>query len=192
MTTPKETCPKCNSPLSGRFPSPQYICGTRIFEGNLGQSMLCIRITELEKENERLREALSLVLPMSEKCDPVCLIHGMEMSAHDCLYCVLCFKPLTVKQCAYLPNGKREDVCIECAMDERARIPQAFQEKAEQLTTTQAQLDKAISALEGLAFPMNGDQKWCFCDLAIGNPMFKTHTDACRLASTTLAELKGK
>jgi hypothetical protein len=54
MTT-KETCPKCNSPLSGRFPSPQYTCGTRIFEGNLGQSMLCIRITKLEKENERFR-----------------------------------------------------------------------------------------------------------------------------------------
>jgi hypothetical protein len=115
---------------------------------------------------------------MSEKCDPVCLIHGMEMSAHDCLYCVLCFKPLTVKQCAYLPNGKREDVCIECAMDERARIPQAFQEKAEQLTTAKSQLAKAITALERV---LDADASY-----------LKHEMDrALRLASTTLAELKG-
>jgi len=54
------------------------------------------------------------------KFDPVCLIHGRKLSEHDCLYCCLCFKPLTVEECHLLPDGKREDVCNECAEKEQA------------------------------------------------------------------------
>ena len=36
-------------------------------------------------------------------------------SEHDCLYCCLCFKTLTLKECSVGRDGKREDVCTECA-----------------------------------------------------------------------------
>lgn len=52
------------------------------------------------------------------KIDPVCLVHGKKLSEHDCLYCCLCFKPLTPEQCHILPNGKKENVCIPCAAQE--------------------------------------------------------------------------
>ena len=57
----------------------------------------------------------------TSKIDPVCLIHGKKWSEHElgfCLYCCLCFKPLTLKECNLLPNGKREDVCKSCAKRE--------------------------------------------------------------------------
>jgi hypothetical protein len=122
---------------------------------------------------------------MSENVNAVCLIHGKKHSEHDCLYCGLCFKPLTVDECAYLPNGKREDVCIECAMDERARIPQAFQEKAEQLTTTQSQLAKAITALEEIS---EGKGEYNRDPLVHATNTIESMK---ALASTTLAELRG-
>lgn len=50
-----------------------------------------------------------------EPIDPVCLIHGKRMSEHDCLYCCLCFEPLTPEQCHVLSDGTKEDVCKECA-----------------------------------------------------------------------------
>lgn len=53
-----------------------------------------------------------------QACDPFCLIHGLKMSKHECLYCCLCFKPLTVEECNLLPDGKREDVCFSCAKRE--------------------------------------------------------------------------
>lgn len=52
--------------------------------------------------------------------DPVCLVHGKKMSEHDCLYCCLCFKSLTPEECNVLPDGNKEDVCVECANKERA------------------------------------------------------------------------
>lgn len=52
------------------------------------------------------------------KFDPVCLIHGKRMSEHFCLYCCLCFKPLTAAECHQLPDGTLEDVCVECAATE--------------------------------------------------------------------------
>jgi hypothetical protein len=52
--------------------------------------------------------------------DPVCLVHGMRLSEHRCLYCCLCFKTLTVEECHVRPDGKREDVCDECAAYESA------------------------------------------------------------------------
>ena len=51
--------------------------------------------------------------------DPFCIIHGKRMSEHHCLYCCLCFKPLTVEECHLLPSGKREDVCNDCAQKEQ-------------------------------------------------------------------------
>jgi hypothetical protein len=54
--------------------------------------------------------------------DPVCLIHGKRWSEHEhgrCLYCCLCFKPLTVDECHVDEDGQREDVCNECAEAER-------------------------------------------------------------------------
>ena len=56
---------------------------------------------------------------MTYNPDWICLIHGKKMSEHDCLYCCLCFKPLTIEQCHLLPNGKREDVCNDCADKEQ-------------------------------------------------------------------------
>lgn len=50
--------------------------------------------------------------------DWTCLIHGLKMSEHVCLYCCLCFKSLTAEECHMLPNGKREDVCNDCAKEE--------------------------------------------------------------------------
>jgi hypothetical protein len=54
--------------------------------------------------------------------DPVCLIHGKRWSEHEhgrCLYCCLCFKPLTLDECHVDEDGQREDVCNECAEAER-------------------------------------------------------------------------
>lgn len=50
--------------------------------------------------------------------DPVCLIHGKRQGEHDCLYCCLCFKPLTPEECHSLPDGTKEDVCVPCAIEE--------------------------------------------------------------------------
>jgi hypothetical protein len=47
--------------------------------------------------------------------DPVCLVHGKRLSEHDCLYCCLCFVSLTPEECHIGPDGRREDVCNECA-----------------------------------------------------------------------------
>jgi hypothetical protein len=50
--------------------------------------------------------------------DPYCAIHGKRWSEHPggrCLYCCLCFRPLTPEECHVLPDGTREDVCVPCA-----------------------------------------------------------------------------
>jgi hypothetical protein len=65
MTTTKETCPKCGKGLNARHQNEHslfvsYLCGTKEIDGEVStstQSARC-RITELEKENERLREAM--------------------------------------------------------------------------------------------------------------------------------------
>jgi len=57
-----------------------------------------------------------------KKIDPVCLIHGKKMSEHVCLYCCLCFKSLTLEECHVREDGKREDVCNECAKREQEMI----------------------------------------------------------------------
>jgi hypothetical protein len=51
--------------------------------------------------------------------DPVCLIHGLRRSEHDCLYCCLCFESLTPEECHVREDGTREDVCNECAEFEK-------------------------------------------------------------------------
>jgi hypothetical protein len=54
--------------------------------------------------------------------DPVCLLHGKRMSKHElgfCLYCCLCFKPLTPDECHVRSDGKKEDVCKSCAAKEK-------------------------------------------------------------------------
>jgi hypothetical protein len=54
--------------------------------------------------------------------DPVCLIHGKRASEHEggrCLYCCLCFTPLTFEECHVRPDGTREDVCNDCAEIEK-------------------------------------------------------------------------
>lgn len=53
--------------------------------------------------------------------DPVCWPHGKRRSEHEggrCLYCCLCFKPLTPNECHTLPDGFKEDVCEDCAEKE--------------------------------------------------------------------------
>jgi hypothetical protein len=54
--------------------------------------------------------------------DYVCLIHGKRASEHDCLYCCLCFRPLTPDECNVNEQGNKEDVCVPCARMERARL----------------------------------------------------------------------
>lgn len=53
------------------------------------------------------------------KIDPVCLVHGKRMSKHLCLYCCLCFKPLTPEECNVREDGVKEDVCKLCAKKEK-------------------------------------------------------------------------
>lgn len=51
--------------------------------------------------------------------DPVCLVHGKRRSEHLCLYCCLCFNPLTPETCHVNDEGKKEDVCEDCVEMER-------------------------------------------------------------------------
>ncbi len=51
--------------------------------------------------------------------DHTCLVHGKKVSEHDCLYCCLCFKPLTPEECNVRADGKKEDVCRPCAAKEK-------------------------------------------------------------------------
>jgi hypothetical protein len=51
--------------------------------------------------------------------DPVCLVHGKALSEHECLYCVLCFRSLSLGECNVKANGEIEDVCKQCAGKER-------------------------------------------------------------------------
>ena len=50
--------------------------------------------------------------------DPVCAFHGLRRSKHFCLYCCLCFKILTVDECYISSDGTKEDVCMDCAVEE--------------------------------------------------------------------------
>lgn len=52
--------------------------------------------------------------------DIVCLMHGKRKSEHDCLYCSLCYRDLTVEECNVLESGELESVCTDCAEKERA------------------------------------------------------------------------
>lgn len=52
--------------------------------------------------------------------DPICLVHGERASKHDCLYCTLCFKPLTPAECMTDADGVQWDVCILCRNAELA------------------------------------------------------------------------
>lgn len=53
------------------------------------------------------------------KFDPVCVIHGLKYSEHQCIYCCLCFKSLVIEECNITETGGREDVCFECAKNEK-------------------------------------------------------------------------
>ena len=54
--------------------------------------------------------------------DYVCLFHGKKLSEHFCLYCCLCFKTMTLDECNVNEEGKKEDICKECATREKARL----------------------------------------------------------------------
>ena len=56
--------------------------------------------------------------PQNDKIDPYCLIHGKKMSEHKCLYCCICFKELTIEECAIDKDGKKWDMCKECGKRE--------------------------------------------------------------------------
>lgn len=53
--------------------------------------------------------------------DPTCTLHGKRFSEHDggrCLYCCICFKPLTPDDCAVDRVGEKWDVCKgDCAIE---------------------------------------------------------------------------
>ena len=57
--------------------------------------------------------------------DPYCAHHGKRMSEHEggfCLYCCICFKPLTPDECATDDEGQKWDVCREGLCAEEAGI----------------------------------------------------------------------
>lgn len=56
---------------------------------------------------------------LEETIDPVCLIHGMKMSEHQCIYCCLCFKSMKLEECFITEHNRRTDVCKRCAEQER-------------------------------------------------------------------------
>ena len=63
--------------------------------------------------------------------DPVCAIHGKKWSEHEhgrCLYCCLCFKPLTEDECWADANGQKWDMCKECG--EAEKIATGLRERA--------------------------------------------------------------
>jgi hypothetical protein len=84
---------------------------------------------------------------MSEPIDPVCLVHGKKMSEHECLYCCLCFKPLTKEECAFLPDGQREDICVECRKLEIETGHRMLKEKNQQLSQSRAEVAMLRDAL---------------------------------------------
>ncbi len=52
---------------------------------------------------------------MVSNLDPICAIHGKRWSQHlhgRCLYCCICFKPLTIDLCAKDKDDNPYDVCI--------------------------------------------------------------------------------
>lgn len=53
--------------------------------------------------------------------DPVCIIHGTRWSEHEggrCLYCCICYLPLTPDECAVDQNGQKWDACKgQCARE---------------------------------------------------------------------------
>jgi hypothetical protein len=54
--------------------------------------------------------------------DPVCAFHGKRWSEHEggrCLYCCICFDPLTPEECHVDEAGDRWDVCVPCAEAEK-------------------------------------------------------------------------
>lgn len=52
--------------------------------------------------------------------DLVCLVHGLKMSEHQCVYCCLCFTSLKIEECSIdEESGKPQDVCIPCQEKER-------------------------------------------------------------------------
>lgn len=61
--------------------------------------------------------------------DPVCLIHGLKYSEHHCLYCCLCYRPLTEEECNVNDDGEKEDVCKECAKQEKRRLEWVYNKK---------------------------------------------------------------
>lgn len=53
--------------------------------------------------------------------DPVCAFHGKKLSEHEdgrCLYCCVCYKPLTPDECVVDTTGTKWDTCKgRCAME---------------------------------------------------------------------------
>lgn len=62
-----------------------------------------------------------------QRIDPTCAFHCKKWSEHPygrCLYCCLCFKTLLLFQCHVTEDGRPEDVCNQCATEERAIMEQ--------------------------------------------------------------------
>lgn len=63
----------------------------------------------------------------AQQCiDPVCAIHGKRQSEHDggrCLYCCICFRPLTPEECAVDAEGSKWDVCDGTCAVEAGIVP---------------------------------------------------------------------
>lgn len=61
-----------------------------------------------------------------QSIDPVCAIHGKRWSEHDggrCLYCCICFRPLTPEECAVDAEGSKWDVCDGTCAVEAGIVP---------------------------------------------------------------------
>lgn len=78
------------------------------------ESIIKVRKFKVKRGRRATKNSMSIAL------DPTCLIHGLKMSKHQCLFCCLCFKTLTVDECHVLPDGTKEDVCNDCAQAEES------------------------------------------------------------------------
>lgn len=56
--------------------------------------------------------------------DPVCLMHGLPSSQHECFYCAVCYVDITPENAWTDPNGVTWDICKDCG-DEELLLSQA-------------------------------------------------------------------
>lgn len=55
-----------------------------------------------------------------------------------------------------------------------------------EISALKTENENLVKALRGLAYSRNIYSETCFCEMAIGNPMYNDHTPACKRARAVL------